>query len=216
MGILLIDYLVISRILQSVRSFIDDTVDRIRKSGNCADEEGIDAKMKEFGDTYERLLSELKSFAQDSERYLALISNMKYSFKPQELKSEPQCVFPPNEIQKFIIQINGVDARVFDAFKKIGDLKAEVIKSARSCLRPSEKALVAANLQKVDDELDLSIRSKELFYHPMDEIESALPVDLWPEDRRFIELLFKCTTDLTSRLEEGLIYMRESGRGVVS
>ena len=211
----MIDYMVIRESLEAIQASMDEAIQQIQASGSCRTyKENLNAKRNGFISSYETLSRNLDLFAQNSERYLKIITDMNYGFNKKDMSPEEprQCIFPSNEVKEFIGLINEIDVRVFELFRGIGDVKSDIIRVAMICMSGEGRIRLRTKLDDVDAALGRLIDSRELFYHPLDEIEGALPFNLAPEDKQFIALLMKCTTDFPEKLESSLKYMLEAGK----
>lgn len=210
----MIDYLAISNTLLLINASIENAVGLLGRSEGCkGHKDQLAQKNKEIDDAYMLLKKNLNRYSEGSEKYLSIVANMKYGFK-EDLNSESsaKCLFPTSEISEFIRLINEIDLQIFDVFKRIGDIKASIVKIGKMCANPEEKLELRKTFEGVDVEIERLISEKPLFDHPVDEIENALPIDFSPEDKKFIDLLVECTTEFPEKLADSLHYIVEAGR----
>jgi hypothetical protein len=192
-------------------------MEELGASSECEEYMGeLEVKRKELKDVYEKFTQNLGTFLEDLDGMLSMITEMKYGFKEKDLLpgggSFKQCIFPPDDIQKFLQEINNMDGELSQAFMDLGNLKRDLIRIAKTCEKPSGQSLLRRRLEQMDNELGALIYSKVFFNHPLDEIEEALPVDLLPEDKKFVEVLVDCTTQFPEKLLQNLSDLREVGR----
>lgn len=212
----LFDYQTISRALSVIRTAVDNAMEELEISSECGDYVGeIEVKRQELREVYGELTQNLGTFLEDLNKQRSIIGDMKYGFREEDLQpggAIKHCIFPSEEIRRFIEKVNKVDGEIFRSFKDLGDMKLDLVKIAKVCEKPDGQSRLRRRLEQMDSEIGALIDSKVFFDHPLDEVEDVLPVDLMPEDKKFVELLVDCTTQFPEKLLQNLRNLRDVGR----